>query len=117
MNGLNGFDARELARRARVHLSTARRWLRSGRRPWWLDELQWLESDLGRLSEPWRGWSLAGQRLRSPEGELFTPTDLRALRVMRGQIAAYREALCTHVQADWVDGRYVIPAEPFNKQL
>lgn len=36
---------------------------------------------------------------------------------MRGQIAAYREALCTHVQADWVDGRYVIPAEPFNKQL
>jgi hypothetical protein len=116
MSGANGLLARELAQRARVHISTARRWLRCGRLPWWLEELRWIGSDLGRVAEPWREWSLHGERLRSPEGELFTQADLRAVRVMRGQIAAYREALCTHVQADWVDGRYVIPAEPFNKQ-
>lgn len=111
MSGSNGFLARELAQRARVHLSTARRWLRSGRRPWWLEELQWLQSDLGRLAEPWRGWSLHGNHLRSPEGELFTPADLRAVRVMRGQIRAYQEALSFQYQADWVDGRYVRPVD------
>jgi len=102
-----GFIARQLAARARVHLSTARRWLRQGCVPWWLQELRDTASDLGKLAEPWSGWSLHQDRLRSPEGELFRPADLRAVRVMRGQIRVYQETLSFQLQADWIEGRYV----------
>jgi len=103
MRGSGKPEARELATRARVHESTARRWLRTGRQPWWLE----CARDLGAFGEAWRGWSLQGDTLRSPEGEHFTPSDLRALRVMRGQIEVYQQMLKFQLQADWVDGRYV----------
>ena len=103
----NGWITRQLAERARVHLSTARRWLRQNKRPWWLDALRDCASDLGILAEPWRGWSLHQDTLRSPEGELFRPADLRAVRVMRGQIRAYQETLSFPLQADWIDRRYI----------
>lgn len=97
----------QLVERARIHPSTARRWIRSGRRPWWLQALIECAGNLGILSQSWEGWSLHRDILRSPEGELFHPEDLRALRVMRGQIEAYRSELRFQLQADWVDGRYV----------
>ena len=107
MTGYGRFTVRQLAERARVHASTARRWLRSGRYPWWLEHLRDCARDLGILADPWRGWRLYGDELWSPEGELFRPEDLRALRVMRGQIRAYQETLSFQLQADWIEGRYI----------
>jgi Phage protein len=108
MEGYGPWAVRQLAERARVHLSTARRWLRTGRCPWWLQQLRDAASDLGILAGPaWRGWSLHEDTLRSPEGELFRPSDLRAVRVMRGQIRAYQHTLSFQLQADWIEGRYV----------
>ena len=107
MTGYGRFTVRQLAERARVHASKARRWLRSGRYPWWLEQLRACAQDLGILADPWRGWSLHQDTLCSPEGELFQPADLRAVRVMRGQIRAYQETLSFPLQADWIEGRYI----------
>jgi len=107
MGGSANFAVQQLVERARVHPSTARRWIRSGRRPWWLQALLDCAGNLGILAQPWEGWSVHKDILRSPEGELFKPADLRALRVMRGQLDAYRAAMATHLQADWIEGRYV----------
>ncbi len=107
MKGYGRFAVRQLAEQARVHASTARRWLRSGRYPWWIEQLRDCARDLGILAEPWRGWRVDGDALWSPEGERFTPIDLRAVRVMRGQIRAYQEQLSFQLQADWIEGRYI----------
>lgn len=104
---MRNFAVQQLVERAHIHPSTARRWIRSGRRPWWLQALRDCASNLGILARPWDGWSVHGDTLRSPEGELFQPADLRALRVLRGQIDAYQEAMAFQYQADWVDGRFV----------
>lgn len=107
MKGYGQWAVRQLAEQARVHASTARRWLRSGRYPWWIEQLRDCARDLGILQVPWRGWSLRGETLCSPEGELFRPEDLRAIRVMRGQIRAYQHELSFQLQADWIEGRYI----------
>lgn len=89
------------------HPSTVRRWIRQNRFPPWVERLEHFRSDLGQVAPAWSGWSLHRDKIRSPEGLLLTPTDLRAVPVLHGQIRAYQDQSVTHLQADWVDRRYV----------
>ena len=52
-----------------------------------------------------------GKELVSPEGWCFTPGDVRSVPFLTAQVRAYQARERTHVQADWVDERYVAPGE------
>jgi len=66
-----------------------------------------LEGELEPLSRHWAEWSIRGQHLVSPEGWAFTPGEVRSILFMRAQVAAYQAERRTHLQADWIDQRYV----------
>ncbi len=89
------------------HPSTVRRWLRTQHFPSWLQRLERFGSDLGEVAPPFRGWSLQRDAIVSPEGWRFTPAELRAVPFMHAQIAAYQARERTHLQVDWIEGRYV----------
>jgi len=106
---LYGVGAEQLAEVAGVHISTARRWKRTGKYPRKINTLLALliDGDLGPISRAWRGWRVCGDRLISPEGVAVTFGNIRAIPVMQAQIAGYHARERTHLQADWVAERYV----------
>lgn len=73
--------ATELARRTFTAERTARRWISTGLVPRLALEFLRLIFDgpLGLISQPWNGWSLRRGKLRSPDGDEFTPEEVRAL--------------------------------------
>jgi len=108
---LYGVGAQELADLAGVHLSTARRWKRTGKYPRRLKTLLavLIDGDLGPISRAWRGWSIRGDRIVSPEGWSFTFGEIRTIPFLHGQVALYKAQMHTNLQADWIDERYVEP--------
>lgn len=94
-----------------AHLTTARRWKKTRRCPRWLQRLIRLcvEGELGAIARQWDGWSIRGKTLVSPEGWAFTPGEIRSIPFMHAQVAAYQQRQRTHLQADWIDERYVEP--------
>ena len=109
MGALDGMLAARLAELTGRHPSTVRRWLRTQHFPSWVWRLERFTMDLGAVAPPWCGWSLHRDTLRSPEGWLFTPAELRSVPFMHAQIAAYQARERTHLQADWIEERYVEP--------
>lgn len=110
ISGMRGWDAFHTERLCRLtgrHPTTVRRWLRTKKFPNWVRKLEELAADLGELEREWRGWALRAGELVSPEGWRFTPPDVRCIPFMRGQIQALQIERYTHLQADWIDGRYV----------
>lgn len=108
-DALHGIPAAHLARVAGVHLTTAKRWKRSRRMRRWLLLLveTCLRGELEPISRPWAGWRIHGKHLVSPEGWKFTPGQVRSIPFMHAQVAAYQAERRTHLQADWIDERYV----------
>lgn len=49
--------------------------------------------DLGALSEYWRGWSIRGEQIISPEGWTISRNDALTVPLMFGQIDALRSKL------------------------
>ena len=49
-----------------------------------------LTADLGAFSAAFRGWTLRGGKLVSPEGWEATPGDILCLPLLRAQVAAYQ---------------------------
>lgn len=110
---LFGVPAARLARLAGVHLTTARRWKNRRRVRSWLALLvrTCLEGELEPISRTWSGWSIRGQELVSPEGWRFTPGDVRSVPFLVAQVKAYQTRERTHLQADFIERRYVEPGE------
>jgi hypothetical protein len=110
---LYGHPAESLARLTGRHMTTARRWKNLRRVPLWLATLVrvCLDGDLGPISATWRGWTVRGRHLVSPEGWEFTPGDVRSVPFLHAQVAAYQQRQRTALQADWVEERYVDPEE------
>lgn len=75
---LFGLPAEEVARRAFVDVSTARRWKAGTSRPAQA-QLALLSGDLGCLSPEWAGWIIRNGQLVSPEGLCETPGSVRAI--------------------------------------
>lgn len=90
-DALWGISIKEIARRARVDESTARRWKRGDIIPS-PGILLVLSGDLGAFDPAWEGWFLQKGLLRSPEDWACSPGDVRAIQLKDAQIRAYREA-------------------------
>lgn len=103
---LYGLSAAMLATITGAHEDTARRWKRASRVPKWLLRLVALvaHGELGEIDEHWRGWRVVRGQIVSPEGWTATPGDIRALPLMRQQIAVYQADRRLPAQADWVSG-------------
>jgi hypothetical protein len=111
MESLYGVTTVELAALGQVHLSTARRWKRTGKCPRWLDRLVRVchHGELDHVQRAWTGWRLERGQLISPEGWQFTPGAVRAIPFMQAQIRTYQEKQRCIQQADWIQQRYVDP--------
>jgi Phage protein len=108
---LYGIAAERIATLTGAHISTARRWKRSGKHPRWLEPFlaMAVSGQLGPIERAWRGWVLRDQYLVSPEGWRFSFGEIRAIPFMHAQIANYQRLQRCAVQADWIERRYVDP--------
>jgi len=106
---LDGIGAERIAELTGVHVSTARRWKRTGKRPRWVAPFlaMAIGGELAPIAHPWRGWILRGGCLISPEGWSFQPGEIRSLPLLHAQVRTYQQQARTHLQADWIDERYV----------
>lgn len=75
---LFGMPVTEIARRAYVDVSTARRW-KSGASVPSQAHLALLSGDLGAFDSTWAGWIIRKGELVSPESLCHTPGDVRAI--------------------------------------
>lgn len=113
MESLYGISAAELAALGQVHLSTARRWKRTGKCPRWLERLLGVchRGELDHIHRTWNGWRLVRGQLVSPEGWEFTPGSIRAMPFMKAQIKTYQEKQRSIQQTDWIQQRWVDPCD------
>src|SRR6266850_1688405 len=86
---LYGIPVSEIARICQVDLSTARRWKRGAKCPP-KSALMLLARDLGCFSPFWRGWTVNGEDLVSPDGWCVNRNDALCVPIMHGQISALR---------------------------
>lgn len=89
---LIGFNVNELARICRVSLKTAGRW-KSGTTCPPETALMLLSADLGFFDPAWKGWSVHGGNLVSPEGWEITRGDVISSPLLRQQLAAFKTEL------------------------
>lgn len=120
---LFGLTVNEIARVARVNITTARRWKR-GVVPVPPGMLLLLSGDLGCFDPDWRGWVLRRGKLISPEGWDATPGQVLATRLHEIQLAAWRtenrnlRALVEYLQnGGLVKEDQPLPEEIANSQL
>ena len=91
--GQAGLTLQQAAAICGVSVRTIRRWEKAGACPVWFSALLTAYAgDLGGLrgGEDWRGWRLVRGRLVSPEGDIFTPGQLRSIRWLYGEAQALR---------------------------
>ena len=88
-SALYGLSVKHIAAVCRVDLATARRWKRGAICPPYC-ALQILQRDLGCYAEEWRGWTVNGEDLVSPDGWCVNRNDALIVPLMHGQIAALR---------------------------
>jgi len=89
-NTPSGLSAEQLAAVCGVHITTARRWKRTGNMPLSYRVLVafLVDGDLGVLSPAWKGWTLRAGEIVTPEGWTFTPGELTAVPIRYQQLAA-----------------------------
>lgn len=109
---LAGIRAEQLAALGCVHLSTARRWKRTGKCPRWLERLVRVchRGELDDIHRAWRGWRLERGELISPEGWQFSPGAVRSIPLLQTQVKTYQLERRFFQQADWIERRYVVGA-------
>lgn len=79
----------EIARICGVSEKTAKRW-KDGTTCPPKPVLLLLARDLGCFSADWRGWTIRGEELLSPEGWSITVNDVLASPLLRSQLAVYQ---------------------------
>lgn len=89
---LYGIPINEIARICHVSVKTAARW-KSGTTCPPQSAILLLLADLGCFDPEWRGWTVKGGVLYSPEGWEITVNDVLATPLMRQQLAAYKAEL------------------------
>lgn len=109
---LSSIGVAALAALGGVHLSTARRWKRSGKCPRSVVLLVRVChcGELDPIHSSWRGWRVVRDQLVSPEGWQFTPGAVRSIPLLQRHLAEARRAQRFIAQADWIAGRYATPA-------
>lgn len=110
---LSAWSAAQIAAATGVHITRARAWKRGATIPKPMRKLLALvmDGDLGSISPAWSGWRLAHGQIVSPEGLPTAKRDLYALPFLRAQVATLQADRCIELQADWIDGQRVRPAD------
>jgi hypothetical protein len=85
---LYGIPVSELARICHVDLATARRWKRGATCPP-RTAILLLSRDLGIFDEKWKGWTINGGELVSPEGWIIARGDVLVSPLQRQRMAAF----------------------------
>jgi hypothetical protein len=100
-DALHGLTPQGLAELIGAHVTTARRWLRSRQVPRAVAAaLMVLRfGDLGAISPDWEGWSLREGVLWSPEGDGFSPPQVRAAPLYERAAEEYRAQLQAALKA------------------
>lgn len=94
-----------------VSIATARRY-RAGKFPVRVVRiLRALEGELGEIDSTWSGWIIRRGLLISPEGWEFGMGEIRSIPFLHAQVRTYSGKLRLAKQADWIEGKYVEPAE------
>jgi hypothetical protein len=109
---LSGVSTARLAALGCVHVSTARRWKRTGKCPRAIAQLVRVceRGELGEIDRAWAGWRIVHGNLYSPEGWEFTPGAVRTIPLLQAQVREHRRARGFIGQADWLSGRFEIPS-------
>lgn len=92
MDAVYGLPAEVVAERAGVDVSTARRW-KAGTTRIPKSAQMIIKADLGAFGNAWRGWSIEGEELISPEGWRIGRGAVLNVPLMRQQLAAYQAEL------------------------
>lgn len=114
LEALARIEPQRLAELAGVHVSTARRWIRTGKCPRSVARLVrvCLCGELDDIHAAWRGWRLVRGTLYSPEGWEFSPGAVRSLPLLQTQVREMRRERHFIGQADWLSGRFERPQAP-----
>lgn len=89
---LYGLSLNEIARICAVDITTARRWKRGAFCPP-KTALMILARDLGCFSDYWKGWTINGLDIVSPEGWTINRNHALTVPLMHGQISALRQKI------------------------
>jgi DNA-binding transcriptional regulator YiaG len=89
---LYGINVKEIAAVCKVTERTARRWKDGARSPP-ESALMVLRRDLRCFSDYWRGWTINGEDIVSPEGWCIDRNQAMTVPLMHGQISALREKI------------------------
>jgi len=93
-DALYGLSANHIAQVCRVDISTARRW-KSGAICLPQTALMIITRDLGCFAAEWRGWTINGEDLVSPDGWCVNRNDALIVPLMHGQISALRQQVAS----------------------
>lgn len=85
----DGISIKEIARLCGVSLKTARRWKDGSTCPP-KTALSILSGDLGFLSPHWRGWTIRGENIVSPEQWTVSRNDALSVPLLHQQIAVLK---------------------------
>lgn len=89
---LYGWSINDLVQRCQVDISTARRWKRGAFCPP-KTALMILARDLGCFEERWKGWTINGGDIVSPDGWCIDRNHALTVPLMHGQISALRQKI------------------------
>lgn len=95
---LNGLSLNEIATTCHVSERTARRW-KAGTMCPPESALMLLRKDLGAFSPYWKGWTLRGKQIISPDGWEIARDHALALPLVHSQIRTLRQELARAKQA------------------
>jgi hypothetical protein len=112
-NALYGITAEVIAKIAKVHVTTARRWKRGEEPPY--AALRLIEfvttGNLEVADSTWTGWRLRDGKLIAPHGEEFTRGEILSIRFMAQQVAHLQSELRCPRQADWISEKWDMAPE------
>lgn len=89
---LYGWSVNDLVQRCKVDISTARRWKRGAFCPP-KTALMILARDLGCFEEKWKGWTINGGDIVSPDGWCIDRNHALTVPLMHGQITLLRQKI------------------------
>ena len=91
-------EAQRVARIFGITVATAKQWLSGNRRiPRHAQAI--LSGDLGAFSETWEGWRLSKDCLITPNGLIFSQTDLASAEHWQAELLALRDELAKYQAA------------------
>jgi hypothetical protein len=116
-DALYGVGPELIAEWLQCHITTARRYKR-GEEPSYA-ALRVIElrntGNLGLVDPHWDNWRIKGDKLISPDQQVFTRGNILSVPFLKQQVAHLQADARLPRQADWIAGEYVVAREIVNE--